>query len=156
MTTHFIEFLILMEQRKVFKVASQIKLRYYRRHIPKVWQIPDENCKFSWKCEITLKVSVFKHTCYMVFVTRPFECSLQMLLSTASDPSEAADCNGCLTGGHQYVALRRQGVVRCASSPSTEKTLITKEKEEKMRQINTMKTNSKRRKDLRLATWNVQ
>jgi hypothetical protein len=35
------------------------------------------------------------------------------------------------------------------------KTLITKEKEEKMRQINTM-TNSKRKKDLRLATWNVR
>jgi hypothetical protein len=35
------------------------------------------------------------------------------------------------------------------------KTLITKEKEEKMGQINTMKTNSKQRKDLRLATWNV-
>jgi hypothetical protein len=32
-------------------------------------------------------------------------------------------------------------------------TLITKEKEEKMEQINTMKTNTKRRKDLRLGTW---
>jgi hypothetical protein len=40
--------------------------------------------------------------------------------------------------------------VRWANSPSTEKTLITKEKEEKMGQINTMKTNSKRRKDLLL------
>jgi hypothetical protein len=37
-----------------------------------------------------------------------------------------------------------------------DKTLITKEKEEKMGQINTMKTNSKRRKDLQLATWNVR
>jgi hypothetical protein len=36
------------------------------------------------------------------------------------------------------------------------KTLITKEKEEKMGQINTMKTNSKRKKNLRLATWNVR
>jgi exonuclease III len=36
------------------------------------------------------------------------------------------------------------------------KTLITKEKEEKMGQINTMKTNRKRRKNLRLATWNVR
>jgi hypothetical protein len=43
-----------------------------------------------------------------------------------------------------------------ANSISTEKTLITKEKEEKMGQINTRKTNSKRRKDLRLATWNVR
>jgi hypothetical protein len=34
--------------------------------------------------------------------------------------------------------------------------LNLKEKEEKMGQINTMKTNSKRRKDLRLATWNVR
>jgi hypothetical protein len=33
---------------------------------------------------------------------------------------------------------------------------MTKEKEETMGQINTMKTNSKRRKDLRLATWNVR
>jgi hypothetical protein len=47
-------------------------------------------------------------------------------------------------------------VVRWASSLSTEKTLITKEKEEKMGQINTMKTNIKRRKDLRLPTWNVR
>jgi hypothetical protein len=54
----------------------------------------------------------------------------------------------------QYVALRRQEVVRWTNSPSTEKTLITKLKEEKMGQINTMKTNSKRRKDLRLANWN--
>jgi hypothetical protein len=37
------------------------------------------------------------------------------------------------------------------NSPSTEKTLITKKKEEKMGQINTMKTNRKQRKDLRLA-----
>jgi hypothetical protein len=36
------------------------------------------------------------------------------------------------------------------------KTLITKEKEEKMGQINPMKTNSKRRKDLRLTTWNLR
>jgi hypothetical protein len=36
------------------------------------------------------------------------------------------------------------------------KTLISKEKEEKMGQINTMKTNSKRRTELRLATWNVR
>jgi hypothetical protein len=49
---------------------------------------------------------------------------------------------GCLKGDHQYVALWRQGVVRCANSPSTEKTLITKEKEEKMGLIITMKTNS--------------
>jgi exonuclease III len=34
--------------------------------------------------------------------------------------------------------------------------LNLKEKEEKMGQINTMKTNSKRKKDLRLATWNVR
>jgi hypothetical protein len=33
---------------------------------------------------------------------------------------------------------------------------VKKEKEEKMKQINTMKTNSKRKKDLRLATWNVR
>jgi predicted Fe-S protein YdhL (DUF1289 family) len=55
-------------------------------------------------------------------------------------------------GDHQYVALRRQEIVRWANSSSTEKTLITKEKEEKMGQINTMKTKSKRKKDLRLAT----
>jgi hypothetical protein len=54
------------------------------------------------------------------------------------------------------VALRRQEVVLWANSPSREKTLITKEKEEKIGQINTMKTNSKPRKDLRLATWNVR
>jgi hypothetical protein len=54
---------------------------------------------------------------------------------------------GCLKGDHQYVALRRQEVVRWANSPSTEKTLITKEKEEKMGHINTMKTNSKRKND---------
>jgi hypothetical protein len=55
------------------------------------------------------------------------------------------------------VALRRQEVVRWANSPSTEKTLITKEKEEKMGQINMMQTDdSNRRKDLRLATWNVR
>jgi hypothetical protein len=36
------------------------------------------------------------------------------------------------------------------------KTLITKEKAEKMGQINTMKTNSKRKKDLQLANWNVR
>jgi hypothetical protein len=48
---------------------------------------------------------------------------------------------GFLKVDHQYVALRRQKVVRWAYSPSTEKTLITKEKEEKMGQINTMKTN---------------
>jgi hypothetical protein len=55
---------------------------------------------------------------------------------------------GCLKGDHQYVALRRQEVVRWDISPSTEKILITKEKEERMGQINTMKTNSKRRNDL--------
>jgi hypothetical protein len=55
---------------------------------------------------------------------------------------------GCLKGDHQYGALRRLEIVRWANSPSTEKTLIKKEKEEKMGQINTMKTNSKRRKDL--------
>jgi hypothetical protein len=68
----------------------------------------------------------------------------------ASDPSGTADCNGmtkCLSGD-QYEALRRQKVVRWTNSPSTEKTLITKEKEEKMGQINTMKTNSKWRNDL--------
>jgi hypothetical protein len=62
----------------------------------------------------------------------------------------------CLKGDHQYVALRRQEVVQWANSPTTEKTLITKEKEEKMGQINTMKTNRKRSKDLRSATWNVR
>jgi hypothetical protein len=36
------------------------------------------------------------------------------------------------------------------------KTLITKEKEEKMGQINTINTSSKRRKDLRMTTWNVR
>jgi hypothetical protein len=47
--------------------------------------------------------------------------------------------------------------VRWANSPSTEKTLITKEKEEKMVQINTMKTNSISPFDWpRLATWNVR
>jgi hypothetical protein len=45
---------------------------------------------------------------------------------------------GCLKGDHQYVALLR------------------KKKKKKMGQINTRKTNGKRRKDLRLATWNVQ
>jgi hypothetical protein len=64
---------------------------------------------------------------------------------------------GCLKGEHQYVvALRRQGVVRWVDSPSTEQTLNTKEKEEKMGQTNTMKTNTKLGKDLRLATWNVR
>jgi hypothetical protein len=70
-----------------------------------------------------------------------------------------ADCNGmtgCLKGDNQYVALRRQEVVGWANSPSTAKTFITKEKEEKIGQVNTMKTNSKRRKDLRLPTWNVR
>jgi hypothetical protein len=61
----------------------------------------------------------------------------------------------CLKSDHQYVAFWRQGVVRWANSSSTEKTLITKEKEEKWDRLNTMKTNSKRRKYLRLATWNV-
>jgi hypothetical protein len=61
---------------------------------------------------------------------------------------------GCLKGDHQYVAL--SNTWGCAYAPPTEKTLITKEKEEKMGQINTMKTNSKRRKDLRLATWNLR
>jgi hypothetical protein len=52
----------------------------------------------------------------------------------ASDPSEAAECNGmtgCLKGDHQYVALRRQGVIQWDNAPSTEKTLITEEKEKK-------------------------
>jgi hypothetical protein len=61
-----------------------------------------------------------------------------------------------LKGDHQYVAFRRQEVARVTKSPSTKKTLITKEKEDKIGQINTMKTNRKRRKDLRLATWNVR
>jgi hypothetical protein len=61
-----------------------------------------------------------------------------------------------LKGDHQYMALHRQEVVRCVNSPSTEKTLNTKEKEEKMGQISTMKTNNKRKKDLRLDTWNVR
>jgi hypothetical protein len=39
---------------------------------------------------------------------------------------------------------------------SRKKTLIAKEKEEKMAQINTMKTNSKRRNDLRLVIWYVR
>jgi hypothetical protein len=56
-----------------------------------------------------------------------------------------------LKGDHQYVTLRLQEVVLRATSQFTEKTLIAK-----MGQINTMKTNSKRRKDLRLATWNVR
>jgi hypothetical protein len=64
--------------------------------------------------------------------------------------------NGSLNSDHQYVAFRRQEVVRWANSLSMEKTLITKEKEEKMGQINTMKIKSKRRKDLQLATWNVR
>jgi hypothetical protein len=74
-------------------------------------------------------------------------CSPEERLHTASDPSGVADCNGmtgCLKGDHQYVAHRRQEVVRWANSPSTEKTLM-KEKEEKLGPINTMKTNSKRR-----------
>jgi hypothetical protein len=45
---------------------------------------------------------------------------------------------GCLKGDNQYVALRRQEVVGW----------VTKEKGEKIGQVNTMKTNSKRRKDL--------
>jgi exonuclease III len=48
---------------------------------------------------------------------------------------------GCLKGDHH---------------PAHGKTLITKEKEEEMGQIDTVKTNRKRRKDLRLATWNVR
>jgi hypothetical protein len=62
-------------------------------------------------------------------------CSPEERLHIASDPSGVADCNGmtgCLKDDHQYVAFRRQEVVRWA-------------KEEKMGQINTMKTNSKRR-----------
>jgi hypothetical protein len=58
-----------------------------------------------------------------------------------------------LKGDHQYVTLRLQEVVLRATSPFTEKTLIAKEK---IGQINTMKTNCKRRKDLRLVTWNVR
>jgi hypothetical protein len=58
-----------------------------------------------------------------------------------------------LKGDHQYVTLRLQEVVLRATFPFTEKTLIANEK---MGQINTMKTNSKRRKGLRLATWNVR
>jgi hypothetical protein len=50
---------------------------------------------------------------------------------------------GCLKGDHQYVALRRQEVVRWDNSPSTEKTLITKEKEEKIGQINTIKKDAR-------------
>jgi hypothetical protein len=53
------------------------------------------------------------------------EGSPEERLHTAADPSGAADCNGmtgCLKGDHQYVALRRQEVVRWANSPSTEKT----------------------------------
>jgi hypothetical protein len=38
---------------------------------------------------------------------------------------------GYLKGDHQYVALRRKGVVRWVNSPSTEKILIKKEKEKK-------------------------
>jgi hypothetical protein len=48
-----------------------------------------------------------------------------------ADLSEAADCNGMpgyLKGDHQYVALGRLEFVRWADFPSTEKTLITKEK----------------------------
>jgi hypothetical protein len=56
---------------------------------------------------------------------------------------------GCLKDDHQYLALRRQVVVRWANSLSTEKTFITKEKEEIMGQ---MKTNNKRRKDLRFGS----
>jgi hypothetical protein len=54
---------------------------------------------------------------------------------------------GCLKGHRQYVALRRQGLCDGLIPPSTEKTLITKEKEEKKKQIDTMKNNSKRKKD---------
>jgi hypothetical protein len=36
------------------------------------------------------------------------------------------------------------------------KHLLRKKKKKKMGQINTMKTNSKRRKDLRIAIWNVR
>jgi hypothetical protein len=52
----------------------------------------------------------------------------------ASDPSGVADCNcmaGCLKGDHQYVAFRRQEVVRCAYSSSTEKQLLRKKKNKK-------------------------
>jgi hypothetical protein len=69
------------------------------------------------------------------------------VLSPEEQLHTASDCNtqrltGCLKGDHQYVALRCEESVRWANSPSTEKTLITKEKEEKMGQINTMKTKS--------------
>jgi hypothetical protein len=58
---------------------------------------------------------------------------------------------GCRKGDHQYVALRRQGVMRRANSSSTEKeNIIQKEEEEgKMERINTMKTNC-------MTTWNVR
>jgi hypothetical protein len=49
------------------------------------------------------------------------------------------------------VALRSYGVVQRTNFPSTEKTVIQKEEQE-----NTVKTNDKRRKDLRMATWNVR
>jgi hypothetical protein len=64
---------------------------------------------------------------------------------------------GCLKGDHQDVALRRDVRRLCDEVfPRLGKTLNTKEKEEIMGKISTMKTNSKRRKDLRLATWNVR
>jgi hypothetical protein len=52
-------------------------------------------------------------------------------LYAASDPSGATDYNvltRCLKGDHQYVALRRQEVVRWANSSSTEKTQKKKKK----------------------------
>jgi hypothetical protein len=63
---------------------------------------------------------------------------------------------GCLKGDHQYMVLRCQEVVRCANPPSTDKLLITKKKGENMGQIITMKTNSKRKKDLQVAIRNVR
>jgi hypothetical protein len=50
------------------------------------------------------------------------------------------------------MALRRQGVVQRENSPTTENTIIQNEEVAKTERI---KTNSKRRKDLRMATWNV-
>jgi hypothetical protein len=63
---------------------------------------------------------------------REIVASPEKRLHTASNPSGAADCNG-MTG-----CLK--GDVRWASSPSTEKTLITKEKEEKMEEEDQQQT----------------
>jgi hypothetical protein len=62
---------------------------------------------------------------------------------------------GCLKVDHQYGALRRDVRRLCNGLiPRPRKKPL--EKEEKLGQINTMKTNSKRRKGLRLTTWNVR